>query len=182
MPSLVVISNFSFACMCRLLCILHHYVSGGSQAQYHGLDRMTNVPFHFDLLWCQGSKCISGYSQCYSALGAHIWTPKGAYNACCHYRCIALIKDTAIVSCLILISGWMNQLHKTTLQHQSHKLSILWLWVLSSKSNYAVMATHTHTHTHTRWSQVAFGSTLPYKLPFWGMIQGWLIVSMRNLF
>ena len=34
---------------------------------------------------------------------AHISTPKGAYNACCHYRHKALLKHIAIVSCQVLI-------------------------------------------------------------------------------
>ena len=44
--------------------------AGGSQAQYHGLDRMTKVPSHFDLLWCRSSECIAGYSQFYAVLRA----------------------------------------------------------------------------------------------------------------
>ena len=34
---------------------------------------------------------------------AHISTPKGACNACCHYRCKALFKHIAIASCQVLI-------------------------------------------------------------------------------
>ena len=34
---------------------------------------------------------------------AHISTPKGAYNACCHYRRKALLKHIPIISCQVLI-------------------------------------------------------------------------------
>ena len=41
---------------------------------------------------------------------AHISTPKGAYNARCHYRHKALLKHIAIASCQVLIVyGWVNQ-------------------------------------------------------------------------
>jgi len=33
-------------------------------------------------------------------------SPYGAYNACCHYKCKALLKHLAIVS---IFYGWMNQ-------------------------------------------------------------------------
>ena len=39
----------------------------------------------------------------------HIWTPRGAYNICCHYGCKTLNRHIAITSSQILISGWMNQ-------------------------------------------------------------------------
>jgi len=42
---------------------------------------------------------------------AHISTPKGVYNACCHYRRKALLKYIAIESCQIhFFNGWVNQL------------------------------------------------------------------------
>ena len=34
---------------------------------------------------------------------AHISTPNGAYNACCHYRRKALLKHIAIASCQVLM-------------------------------------------------------------------------------
>ena len=33
----------------------------------------------------------------------YISNPKGAYNACCHYRCKTLLKHIAIASCQVLI-------------------------------------------------------------------------------
>ena len=39
---------------------------------------------------------------------AHISTPKGTYNACCHYRHKALFKNIAIASCQVLIL-WMSE-------------------------------------------------------------------------
>ena len=38
----------------------------------------------------------------------HISAPKGAYNACCHYRRKALLKHIAIASCQVLIL-WMSE-------------------------------------------------------------------------
>ena len=40
---------------------------------------------------------------------AHISTPKGAYNACCHYRRKALLKHIAIASYRVLIFLWMSE-------------------------------------------------------------------------
>jgi len=38
-------------------------------------------------------------------------SPKGVYNACCHYRCKALLKQIAIASCHIsFFNGRVNQL------------------------------------------------------------------------
>jgi len=48
---------------------------------------------------------------------AHISTPKGAYNTCCHYRRKALLKHIAITSCQVLIfmDEWISP-HMTTLR------------------------------------------------------------------
>ena len=40
---------------------------------------------------------------------AHILTPKGAYNACCHYRRKMLFKDIAITSCQVQTFLWMSE-------------------------------------------------------------------------
>ena len=48
---------------------------------------------------------------------AHISTPKGAYNACCHYRHKALLKHIAIETCQVLIfmDEWTSR-HMMALQ------------------------------------------------------------------
>ena len=49
---------------------------------------------------------ISLTQTCYSP--AHISTPIGAYNACCHYRRKALLENITITSCSVLIL-WMSE-------------------------------------------------------------------------
>ena len=51
---------------------------------------------------CALDSIISPTQTCFNP--AHTSTPKGSYNACCHYRC------KAITSCQVLISGRVNQL------------------------------------------------------------------------
>ena len=50
---------------------------------------------------------------------AHIPTPKGAYNACCHYRRKALLKHITITSCQVLI--FMDDEPAATWQHCSSR-------------------------------------------------------------
>jgi len=47
---------------------------------------------------------------------AHISTPNGAYNACCHYRRKVLLKHMAIASCqvFIVMDEWTSR-HMTAL-------------------------------------------------------------------
>ena len=40
---------------------------------------------------------------------AHILTPRGAYNAYCHYKREALLKHIAIASYQVLIFLWMSE-------------------------------------------------------------------------
>ena len=57
---------------------------------------------------------------------AYISTPKGAYNACCHYRRKALLKHIAITSCQVLIfmDEWkshdMTALHFKEIRTRDH--------------------------------------------------------------
>ena len=65
---------------------------------------------------------------------AYISTPKGAYNACCHYRHKALLRHTTITSCPILIFLWMSE-PVAIWRHcnsRSLKPATIWLRVLCS--------------------------------------------------
>jgi len=65
----------------------------------------------------------------------HISTPKGLYNACCHYRHIALPEHIAITSCQVLVE-W------TRWQHCSSGASNLWPFCYKSYhlTNWAISA------------------------------------------